>query len=106
MMKTHLSILASILILSACSNTNDVQTVKPLPSFTQFSEQVKQAKVVILTDHTLPEDLNLSSGGAQGRERDFIDPAADVFAKQLQKQGLRYTILKVEELIDGGKIDC
>lgn len=104
MMKTHLSILASMLILSACSNTNDVQTVKPLPSFAQSSEQVKQADVVILTDHTLPEDLNLSSGGAQGRERDFIDPAADAFAKQLQAQGLSYTLLKVEELIDSGRI--
>lgn len=66
MMKTHLRILASMLILSACSNTNDVQTVKPLPSVTQFSVQVKPVKVDILTDHTLPEDFNLSSAVRKG----------------------------------------
>ncbi|MDQ9090207.1 hypothetical protein RC083_01230 [Pseudoalteromonas haloplanktis] len=104
MTKTSLGVLISSIILSACSTTSDIQAVKPPLSFAQISEQVKQANVVILTDHTLSTDLNLSSGGAQGRERDFIDPAAKVFAKQLQTQGLSYTILKVEELIDSGKI--
>lgn len=92
------------LSLTACTTTNknEVQSAgkaSVAPTMSELSAEVKEAKVIILTDHTKPGHLNLSSGGAQGRERDFIDPAAAVFAKELDAQGLSHTTLKVEQMI-------
>ncbi|WP_404343384.1 hypothetical protein [Pseudoalteromonas mariniglutinosa] len=95
-------VLVAVSFLSACSTTQSIHLTQP--SFTELSQRVNDAEVVILTDHTLPGHLNLSSAGASAKERVFIDPAAAVFAKQLQKVGLAHTTLNVEEMIPDAKI--
>jgi hypothetical protein len=92
------------LLLSACATTSPLtKSVRPIPtSLTEFDAIMQSTDVLILSDHTKPQHLNLSSGGAQGRERDFIDPAAVVFANQLSAQGLSSYILNVEDVLFSG----
>ncbi|WP_209328613.1 hypothetical protein [Pseudoalteromonas sp. PA2MD11] len=88
-----------LLMLTACSTVKLDQNNGSKPTLVEIAQKVTSAKVIILTDHTLPGHLNLSSGGAADKERLFIDPAADVFAQQLSEHGLKSTILKVEDMI-------
>ncbi len=37
-------------------------------------ERIQLTDVLLVSDHTLPHDLNIDTGGANGEERVFIDP--------------------------------
>ncbi|UTA46794.1 hypothetical protein L1F30_11550 [Simiduia sp. 21SJ11W-1] len=79
-------------------DTPDPLALAPLPSMANVD-------VVIATDHTLPDHYGESSAGAEGRERDYIDPAAEVFAEQLRARNLVVHIAKVEARLVSGKIE-
>ncbi|MFV8781157.1 hypothetical protein ACNKU7_01930 [Microbulbifer sp. SA54] len=60
--------------------------------------------VLIATDHTRPGEYSEASNGAEGRERDYIDPAADYLAGALRAQGLTVEIARVEEQLPTARI--
>ncbi len=60
--------------------------------------------VLLVSDHTLPDHLNLSSGGANGEERLFIDPTLQSLNSKLISRGLNTHILNVEDMVAGKDI--
>jgi hypothetical protein len=66
--------------------------------------KMRSIDVLLLSDHTLPGHLNLSSGGANGIEREFIDPAIVVARDYMQAQGLSSYILNVEDMLSDKQI--
>ncbi len=94
-------VISCCLILSACSvspSPSSSQQVK-LANIEQVIAKMENTEVLILSDHTKPEHLNLSSGGAQGVERDFIDPAVIKLTHALTQQKLSTYVLNVEDML-------
>lgn len=67
-------------------------------------EQMAYTDVLLVSDHTLPGHLNLSSGGANGEERLFIDPTIVSLESKLQKLGLTTYVLNVEDMVENKTI--
>ncbi|AFU98703.1 hypothetical protein M5M_07560 [Simiduia agarivorans SA1 = DSM 21679] len=99
-MKSVLSCLVTMAVCAiplwakAAANTCDLP--KPLPDNIQ---------VLIATDHTLPQHYGEASAGAEGREREYIDPAARAFAAYLAEQNLGAYVLTVEDQHCSGRIE-
>ena len=66
--------------------------------------KMDEIDVLLVSDHTLPEHLNLSSGGANGEERSFIDPTLKSLQTKLSAQQLESYILNVEDMTINGII--
>jgi len=94
-----LLVISCSLILSACSVTPSTPTKVKLNSIEQVIAKMASTEVLILSDHTKPEHLNLSSGGALGVERDFIDPAIVKLTAALKQKYLSTYILNVEDML-------
>ena len=85
----------AISILQACTSgptfaIGDVHSV---------AAAMKEVDVLLVSDHTLPNHLNFSSGGANGEERRFIDPTLQSLNGKLINRGLRTHILNVEDMV-------
>ncbi|TKB46374.1 hypothetical protein [Thalassotalea mangrovi] len=102
-----------VLVLSACQVTCDLEQPPLVPgpvktgshfssgqfaSLSELLSQLDDVDVLLVTDHTLPEHLNMGTGGAQGKERVFIDPAATLLARELNNLGLNSFTLNVEDM--------
>lgn len=86
------------LTLSACQNEQEQPLLTTI-------ETMKQTDVLLVSDHTLPEHLNLSSGGANGEERRFIDPTIQSLRAKLQALNLSTYVLNVEDMVEDKSID-
>lgn len=98
-MRTSLPLIISTLC-AAClpllaSHISAAERPKPEPD---------DVAVLIATDHTRPGDYSEASNGAEGRERDYIDPAADYLADALRAHGLTVKIARVEEQLPVARI--
>jgi len=67
-------------------------------------ERIKSTDVLLVSDHTLPQHLNLDTAGANGEERIFIDPTLERLREKLLSRGLNAYILNVEDLTVDGEI--
>lgn len=106
----------AVLFLSACQMTCDLDqqpqvtnVVSPgahyksgdFNNLTEILSKLDDVDVLLVSDHTLPEHFNMGTGGAQGKERVFIDPSSDVLASELNKLGLNSFTLNVEDMTFG-----
>ena len=85
----------ALFVLQACVSRPTVAT----GDISSVLEAMKEVDVLLVSDHTLPNHLNLSSGGANGKERLFIDPTLQSLNQKLKARGLRTHILNVEDMI-------
>lgn len=67
-------------------------------------ERIRTTDVLLVSDHTLPQHLNLSTGGANGEERLFIDPTITSLSDKLLAAGLKPYTLNVEDMTINGEI--
>ena len=67
-------------------------------------ERIRTTDVLLVSDHTLPQHLNLSTGGANGEERLFIDPTITSLSDKLLAAGLKPFTLNVEDMTINGEI--
>jgi len=67
-------------------------------------ERIRTTDVLLVSDHTLPQHLNLSTGGANGEERLFIDPTITSLSDKLLAAGLKSFTLNVEDMTINGEI--
>lgn len=95
-MKNLLAALLCVPLMYGCAN-DPVETLTP-------EEQMATTDVLLLSDHTLPGHLNLSSGGANGEERNFIDPTLTSLKPKLEALGMEVYILNVEDMVDDKNI--
>ena len=58
---------------------------------------VDAVEVLLVSDHTLPGHLNIASGGAQGKERLYIDPTLKRLAELFTSRGVTNKIINVED---------
>ncbi|AWL10738.1 hypothetical protein HMF8227_00230 [Saliniradius amylolyticus] len=66
-----------------------------------YRNSASEVEVLLVSDHTLPGHLNLSSGGADGRERIYIDPTLSELQSQFTQLSVTSQILNVEQMVDG-----
>ncbi|MBB5210965.1 hypothetical protein GTQ55_03920 [Microbulbifer hydrolyticus] len=85
----------ALYVVQACAGRPTVATEDIVP----IAEAMKEVDVLLVSDHTLPHHLNLSSGGANGEERRFIDPTLQSLNSKLINRGLRTHILNVEDMV-------
>lgn len=85
-------------VLSACQNEQTNTQLSPV-------ESMSKTDVLLVSDHTLPEHLNLSSGGANGAERLFIDPTIQSLKTKLIGLGLSTYVLNVEDMATDKQIN-
>ncbi|WP_394172983.1 hypothetical protein [Thalassotalea litorea] len=106
----------AVMLVSACQVTCDLDQ-RPLVTdvvnpgshhgsaeynaLAEILAQLDAVDVLLVSDHTLPEHFNMGTGGAQGKERVFIDPASKVLASELNKLGLNSFTLNVEDMTFG-----
>jgi len=90
-------VIACSVILSACSASPSIDM--GFTNIEQVVARMENTEVLILSDHTKPGHFNLSSGGANGEERNFIDPAAVKFEHALKKRNLSSYVLNVEDML-------
>ncbi|RHW76486.1 hypothetical protein [Colwellia sp. RSH04] len=96
-----LLVLICSLAISACSAVPSI-SVSPKSQFNNIEQiitQIEKTDVLLLSDHTKPGHLNLSSGGANGVERNFIDPAIVKLNNALKNRNLSTYVLNVEDLL-------
>ncbi len=90
-------VIACSVILSACSASPTTKV-----SFTNIDQvitEMENTQVLILSDHTKPGHLNLSTAGADSKERNFIDPAIVKFNQALKQRNLSTYVLNVEDML-------
>ncbi|MEO2279132.1 hypothetical protein [Pseudoalteromonas pernae] len=94
---------AIIIVLTSGCVSNDSKDT--LAAHERAVAMMSNVDVLLVSDHTLPTHLNLSSGGADGKERLFIDPTISSLNSKLTEQGLNTYILNVEDMVKDGIID-
>lgn len=100
-----LLLIGTTLTLTACSSdrqeanlqVTDQQNLSELTVQERKIQEMSETDVLLLSDHTLPHHLNLSSGGANGEERLFIDPTLLAIQRHLTEFNIRSVIMDVEE---------
>jgi hypothetical protein len=97
--RINLILLTSTIVLS-CGPT-DFSNIK---KFSADLERIKSTDVLLVSDHTLPQHLNLDTAGANGEERIFIDPTLESLRDKLTDRGLSTYILNVEDMTISGEI--
>ena len=97
--RINLILLTSTIFLS-CGPT-DFSNIK---KFSADLERIKSTDVLLVSDHTLPQHLNLDTAGANGEERIFIDPTLESLRDKLTDRGLSTYILNVEDMTISGEI--
>jgi len=97
--KINLILLTGTIVLS-CGPT-DLSNIKKI---SVDLERIKSTDVLLVSDHTLPQHLNLDTAGANGEERIFIDPTLERLREKLLSRGLNAYILNVEDLTVDGEI--
>ncbi|WP_460803575.1 hypothetical protein [Microbulbifer agarilyticus] len=89
--------------LQGCAGFSSVvegdTTVETTVDIGPMVKMMEEVDVLLVSDHTLPGHLNLSSGGANGKERLFIDPTLQSLNSKLVKRGLSTHILNVEDMV-------
>jgi hypothetical protein len=97
--RINLILLTGTIVLS-CGPT-DLSNIKKI---SVDLERIKSTDVLLVSDHTLPQHLNLDTAGANGEERIFIDPTLERLREKLLSRGLNTYILNVEDLTVDGEI--
>jgi len=97
--RINLILLTGTIVLS-CGPT-DLSNIKKI---SVDLERIKSTDVLLVSDHTLPQHLNLDTAGANGEERIFIDPTLERLREKLLSRGLNAYILNVEDLTVDGEI--
>ena len=97
--RINLILLTGAIVLS-CGPT-DLSNIKKI---SVDLERIKSTDVLLVSDHTLPQHLNLDTAGANGEERIFIDPTLERLREKLLSRGLNAYILNVEDLTVDGEI--
>ena len=97
--RINLILLTGTIVLS-CGPT-DLSNIKKI---SVDLERIKSTDVLLVSDHTLPQHLNLDTAGANGEERIFIDPTLERLREKLLSRGLDVYILNVEDLTVDGEI--
>ena len=97
--RINLILLTGTIVLS-CGPT-DLSNIKKISA---DLERIKSTDVLLVSDHTLPQHLNLDTAGANGEERIFIDPTLERLREKLLSRGLNAYILNVEDLTVDGEI--
>lgn len=97
--RINLILLTGTIVLS-CGPT-DLSNIKKIRA---DLERIKSTDVLLVSDHTLPQHLNLDTAGANGEERIFIDPTLERLREKLLSRGLDVYILNVEDLTVDGEI--
>jgi hypothetical protein len=97
--RINLILLTGTIVLS-CGPT-DLSNIKKI---SVDLERIKSTDVLLVSDHTLPQHLNLDTAGANGEERIFIDPTLERLKEKLLSRGLNAYILNVEDLTVDGEI--
>jgi hypothetical protein len=97
--RINLILLTGTIVLS-CGPT-DLSNIKKISA---DLERIKSTDVLLVSDHTLPQHLNLDTAGANGEERIFIDPTLERLREKLLSRGLDVYILNVEDLTVDGEI--
>lgn len=97
--RINLILLTGTIVLS-CGPT-DLSNIKKI---SVDLERIKSTDVLLVSDHTLPQHLNLDTAGANGEERIFIDPTLERLREKLLSRGLNAYILNVEGLTVDGEI--
>ena len=92
-------LLLQLALASCASPTNS-----NLRSIEGDLERIRTTDVLLVSDHTLPQHLNLSTGGANGEERLFIDPTITSLSDKLLAAGLKPFTLNVEDMTINGEI--
>jgi len=92
-------LLLQLALASCASPTNS-----NLRSIEGDLERIRTTDVLLVSDHTLPQHLNLSTGGANGEERLFIDPTITSLSDKLLAAGLKSFTLNVEDMTINGEI--
>ncbi|MEM7283519.1 MAG: hypothetical protein AAF438_18035, partial [Pseudomonadota bacterium] len=67
--------------------------------------RMQSTDVLLVSDHTLPQHLNLSTAGANDEERRFIDPTLVRLNEKLEARGLKTHTLNVEDMTIDGDIN-
>ena len=93
-------IILALSLLHGCTGKPSVATADIDP----VVELMEEVDVLLVSDHTLPDHLNLASGGANGEERLFIDPTLVSLKKKLEERGLTTYTLNVEDMVVGKDI--
>lgn len=99
-LKPSIFAILALSLLQACKGNSPVATADIRP----VVKLMERIDVLLVSDHTLPGHLNLSTGGANGEERLFIDPTLDSLNSKLLGRGLNTYILNVEDMIAGKDI--
>ncbi len=68
------------------------------------SSEEKPVEVMLVSDHTLPSHLNLASGGAEGKERLYIDPTLKRLNEIFTARGITSRVVNVEDYAPGNNI--
>ncbi|NVK26083.1 MAG: hypothetical protein HWE10_14235 [Gammaproteobacteria bacterium] len=104
-MKKLISLALLLFAICSCAsveqtNKTDSETIAvELNDTASVIERMATTDVLLLSDHTYPGQLNLSSGGADGTERLFIDPTIKTLVPKLENLGLSTYTLNVEDMI-------
>ena len=95
-----------VLLLVGAVITGCVSKKNPyISGIEDYIERLQLTDVLLVSDHTLPHHLNLSTGGANGEERLFIDPTIASLSAKLMANGLHTYTLNVEDMITNGEIE-
>ncbi|MCA0892846.1 hypothetical protein [Microbulbifer agarilyticus] len=107
-LRSSFFIVLTLSLLQGCTDTPTVieadTTVETTVDIGPVVKMMEEVDVLLVSDHTLPDHLNLSSGGANGEERLFIDPTLQSLNGKLIKRGLKTYILNVEDMVAGKDI--
>jgi len=90
----RVSLLLAIALASGCTEQPVSNTIDTGP----IELEMQNTDVLLVSDHTLPGHLNVSSGGANGEERLFSDPVIGSLDSKLQNLGLGTYTLNVEDM--------
>ena len=83
------SVCLSLLILSGCTASSS--------SVSDDQQNIDRIEVLLVSDHTLPNHLNKATAGANGIERNYIDPTLVRLTEIFQDRGITVATINVED---------
>ena len=86
-------LILTLLLIAGCSSV-------PAPD----SNSSQPLDVLLVSDHTLPNHLNKASGGANGEERNYIDPTLARLTQIFQAKGVMVDTINVEDFAPNNDI--